>query len=280
MVNDLKYFKGQMKHIIKGIKYFLPPVIVDILRWFRSSKYGWKGDYKTWEEAKKHTTGYDAPIILEKVKNAMLKVKNGEAVYERDGVLFDKIEYSWPVLSGLLLAAALDKGRLSVLDFGGSLGSSYFQNRKFLKHLSFVSWNIVEQPHFVDEGKKYFEDEVLHFYYDIEECVKDQKPNVLLLSSVIQYIEKPYEMLERLLFFKFPVVIVDRTLFHTKPGDRITIQIVPPWIYEASYPCWLLDEKCFVSFFQDKGYEMIESFISLGGKAKLYEEKGFIWKKR
>lgn len=267
-------------NIIKWVKYILPPIIIDFIRSFLFSRYGWHGNFKSWEEAKKRTTGYDIPLIVEKVRKALLKVKKGESVYERDSVLFDEIEYSWPVLSGLLLAAALDKGKLSVLDFGGSLGSSYFQNKKFLRQFSFVSWNIVEQPHFVDVGKKYFEDEVLHFYYDIEECVRNQKPNILLLSSVLQYIEKPYEMLERLLSFKFPFVIVDRTSFHTKPRDRITIQKVPPWIYEASYPCWLFDEGRFVSFFQDNGYEMVESFLSLGGKTKIYEDKGFIWKKR
>ena len=31
--------------------------------------------------------------VLEKCKNALLKVKNGEAAYERDSVLFNQIQY-------------------------------------------------------------------------------------------------------------------------------------------------------------------------------------------
>ena len=62
-------------------------------------------------------------------------------------------------------------GVLSVLDFGGSLGSTYYQNKKFLDSLDDVSWNIVEQKHFVDAGKEDFEDERLRFSYDIESCV-------------------------------------------------------------------------------------------------------------
>lgn len=265
---------------VRLLKCLLPPFLLHIIKMVVSSRYGWFGDYKSWEEAKKHTSGYDAPVIIEKVRNALLKVKNGEATYERDSVLFNEIEYSWPLLSGLLLAAALDNGRLSVLDFGGSLGSTYFQNRKFLQQLPVVSWNIVEQPHFVDEGKKYFENEILHFYYSIEECLKKEKPNVLLLSSVIQYLERPYGMLETLLSFSFPFVIVDRTFFNLEQRDRITIQRVPPWIYKASYPCWLFDEKYFINFFYSKGYELIESFISLAGRTKLYQDKGFIWRKK
>ena len=43
----------------------------------------------------------------------------------------DVMEYQFPLLSGLLYAAARDGG-LSVVDFGGALGSTYFQCRDFL----------------------------------------------------------------------------------------------------------------------------------------------------
>ena len=98
--------------------------------------YEWfTGDYSSWEEALKFCDGYNKPNILEKVKNSLLKVKKGEAVYERDSVLFDHIEYSMPLLVSLLYMTTVYKNNLNILDFGGSLGSSYFQNRKFLEKL-------------------------------------------------------------------------------------------------------------------------------------------------
>jgi len=69
-----------------------------------------------------------------------------------------------------MYAAAKSEGVLKVLDFGGSLGSTYFQNRKFLDSLKDVVWCVVEQKHFVDVGKVDFEDSRLKFYYDIESC--------------------------------------------------------------------------------------------------------------
>jgi len=48
------------------------------------------------EEAMELSTGYDSERILGKVRDSLLKVKRGEAVYERDSVLFDKVQYSWP----------------------------------------------------------------------------------------------------------------------------------------------------------------------------------------
>jgi hypothetical protein len=93
---------------------WLPPVLV---RWFRHVRGGgirFEGDITTWEEANSHCTGYNAEEILAKVLASTLKVKHGEAAAERDSVLFDQIEYAWPVLAGLMWAAARSSGRLNV----------------------------------------------------------------------------------------------------------------------------------------------------------------------
>ena len=90
---------------------WLPPVLA---RWFRQVRGGgirFEGDFATWAEANRHCTGYDAEEILAKVLASTLKVKHGEAATERDSVLFDQIEYAWPVLAGLMWAAARTGGR-------------------------------------------------------------------------------------------------------------------------------------------------------------------------
>src|ERR1035437_2564297 len=125
--------------------------------------YGWRGNYSSWNIAKAKCRGYDEKIILDKVFINASKVKNGEVPYERDGVTFEKIEYSFPVLAGLLWMAGQNKNKLNVLDFGGSLGTSYYQNLFFLNSLSEVNWCIVEQQHFVKTGTESFADNRLHF---------------------------------------------------------------------------------------------------------------------
>ncbi len=205
----------------------------------------WSGDYASWAEAKKHCTGYDNNLILEKCKSALLKVKNGEAVYERDSVVFDEIQYSWGLIAGLERAALENDDKLCVLDFGGSLGSSYYQNKEFLAVVKDLQWCIVEQPHFVNCGKENFENEQLKFYYTIEECLAKHKPDVLLLSSVLQYLEKPYEWLEKFVALNIPYIIVDRTAFVEAERDILTLQNVPESIYKASYPAWFFDTKVF-----------------------------------
>lgn len=251
------------------------------------TRYGYSGNYASWEEARAESGGYDSDVILNKVKDALLKVKNGEAIYERDSVLFDKIEYSWPLLAGLLWIASQNDNRLNIIDFGGSLGSSYFQNRGFLNHLRELCWNIVEQRKFVECGKRYFEDDHLKFYFDIDECRREQHPDAILLLGVIQYLEKPYVLLEKILSLGFDVVIFDRTPFLKKGDDRISIQKVPPAIYDASYPVWFFNEKKFIDFFRGD-YELVVDFDALAGQIDIKGgfkgtpafEKGFIFKKK
>jgi len=219
--------------------YCLPQAL---LRWIRhvcGSGVRFEGEYPSWEEACAHCTGYDADGILAKVLAATLKVKHGEAAFERDSVLFDEIDYAWPVLTGLMWAAARNGGKLNVLDFGGALGSSYFQNRKFLQALPEVCWNVVEQAHYVEAGRAQVQDEQLRFYKTIGECLIENKPNVVLLSSVLQYLESPFELLIELSMVGAECLIVDRTPFLVNGKDKLVIQKVPSAIYAASYPMWI-----------------------------------------
>lgn len=261
------------------LKLLLPPVLILMYKKLFPSKYGWKGDFSSWNKAQKIAQGYDSQEILSKVSSSLLKVKNGKSVYERDSVLFDEIQYSWPLLAGLMYAAAKSGGHLSVLDFGGSLGSTYYQNKKFLSGLKKFSWSIVEQKKFVLEGNRKFANENLNFFEDIDDCLVEISPNVLLLSSVLQYIEDPYAILNELFSHDFDVVIVDRTPFVYGSSERITLQVVPPSIYEASYPCRMMDEKKFVNFFADKGFTVLEEFPALDGAYRDYCFKGFIMEK-
>ncbi|MDX1937821.1 MAG: methyltransferase, TIGR04325 family [Flavihumibacter sp.] len=219
---------------------------------FKKPKYGWSGSYASWQEAKSYCTGYDAQPIIDKVRAAAVKVKNGEAAYERDGVLFDKIYYSWPLLSHLLLAAHQNNGKLSVLDFGGSLGTSYFQNRHYLQQLQNAQWSVVEQQHYVTIGKNEIAGNGLNFFYTPQEAIEQRGPhNVLLINCVLPYIEKPYELLQQLKQHNFDTIIIESTYFNYQPFDRICIQKVPPAVYDASYPCWLLNYQKIKDQFTD-----------------------------
>lgn len=196
--------------------------------------------------------------------DASLQVRNGVAAFERDSVLFDEIEYSWPVTAALMHVAARSGGRLHVLDFGGALGSSYFQNRKFLGGLNDVRWCVVEQEHYVEAGRNHLQDARLTFCRSIGEATETLKPNVVLLSSVLQYLKEPYAVLRELLDLKSESVLVDRTPFYDGAKDCALVQNVPKEIYRASYPMWVMNENMFLREF-DGDYEVVEGYVSPEG---------------
>jgi len=253
-----------MTRTAKMMESLLPPVVKRGLLFLLTRNY-YAGTYRTWAEARGDATGYDADVILEKCKTALLKVKSGEAAYERDSVVFETMEHPFAVLAGLLKGALASDGRLSVLDFGGSLGSTYYQCRHFLADLKTLRWNIVEQGKFVACGREHFETEELRFYDTVGDCLRQGKPDVLLLSSVLQYIEEPHALLKELLREGIGIVIVDRTPFHQQGSrDILTVQNVPFHIYRASYPCWLFSRERFLASFAG-AYSIAAEYDALGG---------------
>lgn len=241
------------------------------------------GDYASWDDATQSSTGYDAGVILEKTCAALLKVKNGEAAYERDSVLFDKIQHSFPVLAGLLRAAQAHDGRLCVVDFGGALGSSYFQCRDFLKVVQRLEWLVVEQTAHIACGRKNFESDQLRFYNTVEECKMGHQPNALPFSSVLQYLPNPYGVLQKLLSHRISHVIIDRTAFLASDRERLTVQHVPDSIYPASYPAWFFSETKFKAAIESAGYGLTADFpgtdnLSPEGEKAYF--KGFIYERR
>lgn len=224
--------------------------------WFR-------GSHRTWADARLACTGYDAPIILDKVRLATAKVVAGEAACERDSVALERIEYSMPLLASLLYVASRCRNRLRVLDYGGALGSSYWQNRHLLTHLTDLHWSIVEQPHFAQVGRQEFSTAVLDFHDSLASAL-ETAPNLVLLSSLLPYVEHPFDLLTSTFeAAAFPFVVIDRTPFFLRDlPDRITVEHVTPEIYDASYPAWFFNRPKFDQFLDSSPYRVIEIFDS------------------
>ena len=268
--------------IVQLAKDLIPPALA---RYGQALLHGWSGNYATWAEAEARSTGYDAAGILEKVKTATLKVKNGEAAYERDSVLFAEPQYSYPLLAAFMWIAAANKGHLRLIDFGGALGSTYHQHRRFLAALPELEWQVVEQKHFVDCGRQHFEDDRLTFHETIADCCRKQRPSAILFSSVLPYLEHPFAPVDEAMAKGIEFILVDLTGFVNRGPDRITVQKVPPSIYPASYPCRFFNRANFLKHFDDR-YEVVAEFtdtigqnIQLGLLTKA-DYKGFVFRRR
>jgi putative methyltransferase (TIGR04325 family) len=192
--------------------------------------------YATWDEAVQHCDDFSKREVVEKTIEATHKVVRGDVAYERDTVTFDKIQYSWPLLAGLLLVACR-RGSLRVVDFGGALGSSYRQNRKFLDEAGLpVAWNVVELPAYVEAGNSDFSSPALRFYRSFSE-ITGGVDAVLFLGSLF-YVRDPYAVLADAISLSPPYIIFDRTPITDNSYDEVVIQSVSEPIYTARFPMW------------------------------------------
>jgi putative methyltransferase (TIGR04325 family) len=217
----------------------VPPLLLRAYRRARGAGICLDGPYASWHDAQSQSSGYKSDVILSAVRTALLKVKSGEAACERDSVVFDSKQYSFPVLAGLLHSASSARSPLTVLDYGGSLGSAYFLYRDLVCPNGSLSWLIVEQPQFVACGKRDFESTELKFFETLDDAWVATAPNVVLFSSVLQYLECPYDVLDQIARRAPHAIIIDRTPFHDGTSDIIAVQKVPPEIYDANYPSWI-----------------------------------------
>ena len=125
-------------------------------------------------------------------------------------------------------------------------------------------------------GKESFQNDRLRFYYSITEAFdKGNDGNILILSSVLSYLEHPYDILNEIMNYNFEYIFIDRTPVINGAKDKITIQKVPPFIYNASYPCWLLSEDKLLSAFKSN-YTIYDKFKSNAEKFL----RGYIFKRK
>ena len=217
-----------------------PPLLRRRVLHWRGRGLRFSGRPGNWAEAQRRSTGYDADVILERVATATRAVIDSAACFERDSVLFDEPVYPFELLAVLLRRALHRDGRLCVLDFGGSLGSTYRQCRPLLDGLKSLHWTVVEQPAFVAAGLQEFATEELHFARTVKEACVDVLPDVALASSVLQYVEDPEAVLSSLTDSGARNLLIDRTPLTNGGVHRLCVQHVPSSIYPASYPCWIL----------------------------------------
>ncbi|ANV98024.1 hypothetical protein BBW65_04055 [Helicobacter enhydrae] len=261
-----------MKTIFKKL---CPPIIKDCFNLLLQRNIQWTGNYTSWQEAQTNAIGYDPNMFIHQLVQSAKIARDDEEKVERDSLIFNRSEvtYPYPLLSNLFAFCTHTQAQsLFILDLGGSLGSLYYQNRKFLSLLPKFTWNILEQEQIIQIGKKEFQNHTLFFHSSYQEAgtrLKASDTKILVLSSVLQYLEKPFETLKPILeYFDFDCILVDRTPFSTNHQARIAIQKVPKRIYHSSYPCHLFSKHFFLDFFQNfttsrgGGYDLFDEFDS------------------
>ncbi len=235
------------------------PLIDQLSHWLKRKSlqikpYGFRGDFNSWQEAKSHCKGYDDTKILQQVLSATRDVIEGKAAYERDGVAFTEPSYDWFMLSCLFYVQNQQK-TLHVIDFGGALGSIYFQHKNLIKDIPHLHWMVVEQASFVETGKKEIANGQLDFFPTMKEASQAHAADLILFRCVLPYLEFPYQILEEAKSLCPAFIMIDKNPF-IEGKDRICIQKVPTSIIDSSYPAWFFNKQKMLEFMSDN-YEPV-----------------------
>jgi putative methyltransferase (TIGR04325 family) len=249
-----------MKSLRRMVKLLVPGLI----RWRLSRVWGWRwfrNHRGTWAEARATASGYDSDAIVARVLTATLAVKAGGASFERDGVCFAEPDADAPLLGALRRVASACGGRLRVLDFGGALGSVYWRHRAELAAVRGLGWDIVEQPGFVEAGRRHFADMPLRFFATVDEAEAAGGHDVLLCSTALQYLEHPHATVEDWVERGWRFLLYNNLPLHRGRPDRLAVQHVPPDIYPASYPVWFFNRERMLAHFASR-YNLLAEYAS------------------
>ena len=261
---DAKYFKA-----------WLPPRLIPILRRLGQQSLRFEGGYTSWEAAERSSDGYSQAHILRRVAHATRRVLAGEAAYDRDGFVFENVDYSYPLVAMLMHAALSNSGKLNVIDFGGALGSTYRQCLPLLGGVSQPFWQVIEQEHYVDLGKSEFGDHCLSFHKRLEDTTVDAgSKRVLLLSSVMQYLHCPEVEIRRLIDDGISHVVIDRTPMHDFFEHKLHVQRIPKKLGGGSYPCWIFSKSEIINLFPSP-WKLLAEFPCVDGRWRSNEGLDF-----
>ena len=240
--------------------------------------------YKSWKEAKKYSAGYEYSNILRKIKKiykTQINELGHHEFYERDGILF-KNKINDVEIIRFLNKAKKKLKNISILDFGGSLGSIYFSNFDYLKG-NIMTWSIVEQSHYVDIGKKIIENEKVKFYKNFEKCIKKENPNIAIFSGSLQYLDTPYQTLEKVKKSNINYILIDKIPVKSRiQNDEYYIQYVPKSINDGSYPIRVFSEDHLKKFLNKNKFKIINiknissPFFTIGYKSIILKNEKHI----
>jgi putative methyltransferase (TIGR04325 family) len=196
---------------------------------------------KDWETAKRRTSGYEGKATLKSLTSRIETLKTPTDLPQDDR------------LSEIVKAIRDSELQINstrpirVLDIGGSFGEHFFHLQNLIPEYNF-EWTVLETeghcsiiPEFLTSTQG--------LWFISKPPTGDQFFDIALLSSVIQYVDDPYELLTMALRIS-DSVIVNRLPLSTCSKDRVAIQRPGLMGSKGSYPVHIFSEAVFTKYLE------------------------------
>jgi putative methyltransferase (TIGR04325 family) len=248
-----------MRNARVALQLVTPPIVWGLAARLLRRHRTLEGPVASWDAALKRATGWDSPGIIEQAVAAAVKVRDGAAAFERDSRTYDRIIYSPAILAALLLAVARYP-RLNVIDFGGGLGSNYFQNVKLIRALPNMplSWNVVERRPLATIGAEQFQTAELRFHAELAAVRLEDA--VLMFTGSLQYIADAFGLLEEAIG-GIDIVVLDNVLVWPKAEHAVFVQHLDAKRFgPVTLPTWCFAKDALIGWFAARGFVLVEQF--------------------
>lgn len=149
---------------------------------------------------------------------------------------------------------------LDVIDFGGGLGSNYFQNLKLIRALADAqtSWNVVERAPLARIGAEQFQTSQLSFHDDLG-AVRLDHP-VLLFTGSLQYVADAFGLLETAVKLT-DIIALDRVLVWAEAEHGVFVQRLDTRRFgPVTLPTWCFAQSTLIDWFAARGFRLVERF--------------------
>ena len=192
----------------------VPPIAFDLYRDFRGGRL----EYRSFAEAQDATTSGNSSTDL------TTTVAKKTEVFKSSTAVTDPVIASSEFAVFAALFAFRDLASLSVLDFGGAAGASYYRSRPWVRARS-VDWRVIETAAMVESAHLSAPAE-LSFHKDLSSATADwtKPPDLVLMSGTLQYLENPEATLSDLLDTQPGVLVLARTPLASSNRSHTLVQ--------------------------------------------------------
>lgn len=208
----------------------------------------WEGVYKSFTEVPARDEGFHGGTWR---NNSLEKISALLEASQADRFVPSVVAFNASLLPLLTALVNEQMGKVTVLDFGGSLGFTYVPVTAGLIRKDSLEYLIVDNPIICEAGERVFQnDKRIRFCTELPRDV--EKVDIVHLGSSLQYVDDWRGLITELAHYRPQYFLFTDLL----AGDIPTYATIQNY-YGSKIPCWFLNVHELVSAVTNEGFELL-----------------------
>ncbi|MBI1867923.1 MAG: methyltransferase, TIGR04325 family [Methylocystis sp.] len=228
------------------VKRLAPPVLLDLARGRLATRhpYTWEGVYRHLRDVPVENAGYGDADHMQDVATQS-KALLGELNAGRRPRLWHEL------LAVVAATASAHSQELTVVDFGGGLGTGYIHLHSVLQQATTIDYHVIDLPEMCEKGREVFAGTMGISFHSVLADVR-ARPDIVYANSVLQYIEDYAGQIRALAALRAPLLLLARTA----AGDVPTFASRQLTLVKKVMPYWFLNRDELVDILSVAGYRL------------------------